>query len=534
MPLSSPRTVRRRFKHNDLSMIVLTAAQSRELDRISQQEYGIDSYSLMCNAGDAVARTIARRWPEAMARGVLVIAGKGNNGGDGLVAARRLHQNGERVRAVLLARRIELTGDAARASNDLVAVGGLITEVSDETTLAAAMEAGQAGVVVDSIFGTGLNSEVRGLARRAIELINAADKEVVAVDIASGVDSDTGAIMGLAVNAAVTVTFGFAKYGHVSYPGAGLSGCLEIVDIGFAPGAIAEIAPRGRFLERSDILPLIRPRADNTHKGTYGHPLIIAGSRGKSGAALLVARGTLRAGAGLVTAAIPESVALSVAAGQAELMTEPLPDRDGHFDGAGAIRRLEELVSGKTAFIAGPGMGASDDTREIIEWLTRTARPECPLVLDADALNVLAPIRRDLLKAASGPLVLTPHPGEMARLLALTTRDINADRIVSARKLAEATGAGVLLKGARSVIVTPELEVFVNSSGNPGMGTPGMGDVLSGIIGALLGQGMSAADALKVGVFMHGYAADRLAVRVAPAGYLASELADELPAALVS
>ncbi|MBV8453775.1 MAG: NAD(P)H-hydrate dehydratase [Deltaproteobacteria bacterium] len=512
-------------------MILLTAAQSRDLDRLSQQKYGVDSYVLMTNAGDAVARTIARRWPEAMARGVLVVAGKGNNGGDGLVAARRLHLSGERVRAVLLARRTDLSGDAARACSDYAAAGGVIIEVADEAALAGVVEAEQAGVIVDAIFGTGLNAGVRGLAQRAIELINATKAAVVAVDIASGVNSDTGSVMGVAVRATVTVTFGFAKYGHVSYPGAEFCGCLEIAEIGFAPHAIDDIAPHGRYLERADVMALLRPRADNTHKGTYGHPLIIAGARGKSGAALLAARGALRAGAGLVTAAIPESVAPIVAAGQAELMTEPMPDRDGHFDGRGSIERLEELAAGKTALIAGPGMGASEDIRQIIEWLVRSARPECPLLLDADALNVLAHIRPEILRVARGPVVLTPHPGEMARLLAVNTQDVNADRIISARKLAEATGAGVLLKGARSVIVTPEQEIFVNSSGNPGMGTPGMGDVLSGIIGALLGQGMSAADAVKLGVFMHGNAADRLAARIGPAGYLAGELADELPVA---
>jgi NAD(P)H-hydrate epimerase len=427
-----------------------------------------------------------------------------------------------------------LRGDAATACSDLTTAGGVIIEVTDEIALAAAISGAPAGVIVDAIFGTGLNAEVRGLARRAIEMINQAAAVVVAVDIASGVNSDTGGVMGMAVRAAVTITFGCAKYGHVSYPGAELSGCLEIAEIGFAPRAICDIAPRGRFLERPDVLALIRPRADNTHKGTYGHPLIVAGGRGKSGAALLVARGALRAGAGLVTAAIPESVAPIVAAGQTELMTEPMPDRDGHFDALGTIERLEQLAAGKSALIVGPGMGAGSDSRQIVEWFVRSAKLECPLLLDADALNVLAPIGQEVFRAALGPVVLTPHPGEMARLLAVSTQEVNANRIVSARKLVEATGAGVLLKGARSVIVTPAQEVFVNSSGNPGMGTPGMGDVLSGIIGALLGQGMLAADALKLGVFMHGYAADRLAARIGPAGYLASELADELPAAFVS
>jgi ADP-dependent NAD(P)H-hydrate dehydratase / NAD(P)H-hydrate epimerase len=515
-------------------MILLTAAQSRELDRLSQQKYGVGSYELMTNAGNAVARTIARRWPEAIARGVLVVAGKGNNGGDGLVAARQLHQAGEQVRVVLLASQGDLRGDAARACADFVAAGGLVFEVTNESALAAALTADKAGVIVDAIFGTGLNAEVRELARPAIEMINAAAAAVVAVDIASGVNSDSGAVMGVAVRAAVTVTFGFAKYGHVSYPGAELSGCLEIVDIGFPPEAISDVAPHGRLLERQEALALVRPRANNTHKGNYGHPLIIAGGRGKSGAASLVARGALRVGAGLVTAAIPDSVAAIVAGGQIELMTEPMPDRDGHFDASGAIERLEHVAEGKTVLIAGPGMGTSGDTRQIVEWLVRSAKPNRPLLLDADALNVLAPIQPEVLRAARGPLVLTPHPGEMARLLEVSTQEVNSDRIVWARKLTEATGAGVLLKGARSVIVTPEREVFINSSGNPGMGTPGMGDVLSGIIGALLGQGMPAADALKLGVFIHGYAADRLAARIGQLGYLASELADELPAALVS
>ena len=515
-------------------MILLTAEQSRELDRLSQVKYGVDSYELMTNAGDAVSRTIARRWREAMARGVLVVSGKGNNGGDGFVAARRLHQLGERVRTVLLARRADLRGDAARACGDLARVGGVIIEVTDEATLGAAMGSEPMGVIVDAIFGTGLNAEVRGLPRRAIEMINTCEAPVVAVDIASGVNSDSGSVMGSAVRATATVTFGFAKYGHVSYPAAELCGCLEIADIGFAPQALSDLAPRGQFLERIDALALIRPRADNTHKGTYGHPLIVAGGRGKSGAALLAARGALRAGAGLVTVAIPESVSAIVASGQAELMTEPMPDHDGHFEASGTIQRLERLVAGKSALIVGPGMGASADTRRIVEWLVHSAKPECPLLLDADALNVLAPVPQDLRTGASRSIVLTPHPGEMARLLGVSTREVNSERIVSARKLAEMTGAGVLLKGARSVIITPDQVVCVNSSGNPGMGTPGMGEVLSGIIGSLLGQGMILADALKLGVFIHGYAADRVAARIGPAGYVASELADELPSAFVS
>ncbi len=518
-------------------MKLLTAAQSRELDRLSQDQYGVPSYSLMTRAGEAVADATAGRFADAIRAGVLVVAGKGNNGGDAMVAARQLTQSGAQVRAILLAPRAELKGDAARASAEFVAQGGAITETVDERALAAAFAA-HAGVIVDGIFGTGLNAEVQGVARRAIELVNDAGVTTVAVDIASGVNSDTGAIMGVAIEASLTVTFGLAKFGHVSYPGAAMCGDLEITEIGFAPQALDEIAPRGRFLERDDITPLLRPRTANSHKGLYGHPLIIAASLGKAGAAILAARGALRMGAGLVTAAIPESVAAIVASAQAELMTEPIPDRDGHFDGPAVIARLAALAEGKDALVVGPGIGVSDDTRQLITWLiTDGARPDRPLLIDADGLNALAEIGRDTLRRARGPVVLTPHPGEMARLLGVSTAAINADRISAARWLAESTGAYVLLKGSRTVIAAPDGVIYINSTGNPGMGTPGMGDALSGIVGALLGQKMNPLDALALGAFLHGDAANRVARRLGPIGYLAGDLIDELPrsiAALIS
>jgi hydroxyethylthiazole kinase-like uncharacterized protein yjeF len=516
-------------------MILLDAAESRELDRISQDKYGIPSYSLMRSAGEAVADLLLRRWPLAVGGHVLVVAGKGNNGGDGFVAARKLAQAGARVRTILLARAADLKGDAARAHGDYVAIGGSVTEVVSEDDIADAFHGPPPVAVVDAIFGIGLNAEVRGLARSAIEAINTLNAPVVAVDIASGVNADSGAVMGVAVSAALTVTFGFAKYGQVSYPGAGLTGDLEIAEIGFAPEAIVEIAPRGRLIEAADVATLIEPRSTNSHKGTYGHPLVIAGSRGKAGAAILASRGALRTGAGLVTAAIPEAIAAIVAGGQVELMTEPLPDQEGHFATPAAIDELKTLATGKSALIVGPGIGVSDATRELIQWIAKEgAQPGRPLLIDADGLNVIAGLGPEILKIAQGPIVLTPHPGEMARLLGISTAAVNADRIGAARRLVEVTGAAVLLKGARTVIATPDGRVSINSSGNPGMATPGMGDVLSGIVGALLGQGIAPGDALVLGAFVHGLAADRLANRLGPVGYLAGDLAEELPATFAS
>jgi ADP-dependent NAD(P)H-hydrate dehydratase / NAD(P)H-hydrate epimerase len=358
---------------------------------------------------------------------------------------------------------------------------------------------------------------------------------VVAVSLKPGSNEDSGAVMGAAIAADLTVTFGYAKYGHVTYPGAGFTGDLEIVDIGFAPAAIGEIAPRGRMIEAPEAASLLKPRGANTHKGTYGHLLVIAGSRGKSGAAILAARGALRMGAGLVTAAIPSSIAAIVAAGQSELMTAPMPDRDGQFAAPATLAELKALVPGMKALVAGPGFGVSDDTRSLVAWLiAEGAQADRPLLIDADGLNVLAAMGPAVLKSARGPVVLTPHPGEMARLLGTSTAAVNADRIGAARRLADHTGAGVLLKGARTIVVTADGRVSVNSTGNPGMATPGMGDVLSGMVGAVLGQGVGAGDALALGAFVHGLAADRLADRWGHVGYLAGDLAAELPTAVAS
>jgi hydroxyethylthiazole kinase-like uncharacterized protein yjeF len=516
-------------------MRLLTAAQSREVDRISQQS-GVASYSLMTRAGESVADAVVRRWPDRIRNGVLVVAGRGNNGGDGMVAARRMAELGANVGVILLGRGDELRGDARRAYEECERKVEMI-EATTEQSVASVFAAGrsQVAVIFDAIFGTGLNADVRGVARRAIEEINRAAAVVAAVDITSGVNADTGAIMGAAVEAALTVTFGAAKYGHVSYPGAACCGLLDLVDIGFVPAAFNEIGTTGCFVEAADAAPLVKPRIANTHKGTYGHPMIVAGSRGKSGAALLASRAALRMGAGLVTAAVPESVFAIVAAGQAELMTEPMPEFNGRFDGAGTVDRIGALAPGCDALVVGPGIGVSDGTRTLIEWLVDNPdRLLIPMVLDADGLNLLAQLGAARLINSIRPVVLTPHPGEMARLLGTSTTEVNTDRISSARRLVELTGAHVLLKGSRSVIASPRGEVCINSSGNAGMATAGMGDALSGMLGALLGQGLAPFDALKLGVFLHGFAADRLAAHRGPVGYLAGDVIEELPAALAA
>jgi hydroxyethylthiazole kinase-like uncharacterized protein yjeF len=512
-------------------MILLTAAESRELDRLSQEKYGVDSFALMTRAGEAVASALIERFPEAIRTGVLVVCGKGNNGGDAMVAARRLVHGGVPVRVVLLGWGADLHGDAARAHDELAAAGGVIIQSPEESDLEGAFGA-RPGAIVDGIFGTGLHAAVRGVACAAIARINALGAPIVAVDIASGVDSDTGAIMGAAINAALTITFGYAKFGHVSYPGAAHCGELGIAEIGFAPEAIGDIAPNGRLYEAADARAHLAPRAMDAHKGNFGHPIIIAGSRGKSGAVILASRAALRSGAGLVTAAIPESIQPIVAAAQAELMTEAVAERDGHFAGATAATTLAHLLAGKSAIVFGCGAAMNDDTKDILAWLLREGvSPLRPMLIDADGLNALALLGAAVAATAAGPLVMTPHPGEMARLLGVSAAEVNANRIGAARKLAGLTGASVLLKGARSVIADANGRVLVNSSGNPGMATPGMGDALAGIVGGLMAAKMAPFDALALGVFLHGYAADRVAKRIGAVGYIAGDVIAELPAA---
>src|SRR5579875_551838 len=517
-------------------MKLLTAAQSRQVDLLSQQKYGVPSYALMTRAGESVADEVAARWGpvSALAHGVLVVAGKSNNGGDGMVAARRLKKSGAKVTAVLLGPIQALKGDGARACADFINAGGTVEQIEDETSLRRAFET-RPGVIIDAIFGTGLNAEIRGLPRTAVDLINDSRIPVAAVDIASGVNSDTGAIMGVAVKASLTVTFGFAKFGHVSYPGAHYCGELKICDIGFPGAAVDEVQPSGRYLESAEVRPLIKPRAADAHKGNFGHLLIVAGALGKSGAALLASRAALRTGSGLVTAAIPACVAPVVAAGQAELMTEPIADEAGHFAAPAAIETLRELLPGKTALVFGPGVGVSADTKELLNFLISEASSSGrPLLIDADGLNALAEIGCAKARGANGPIVMTPHPGEMARLLSTGTAAVNADRISAARRLCELTGAHCLLKGNRTVIASPAGVVYVNSSGNPGMATAGMGDALSGIIGSLLGQGMEPLSAMALGVFLHGAAADRIARRAGMVGYLAGDVIAAIPATLAA
>jgi NAD(P)H-hydrate epimerase len=384
-------------------------------------------------------------------------------------------------------------------------------------------------LLVDAILGTGMKNEVRPPLAEAIALMNASGLPIVAIDIPSGLDSDRGIPLGVAIQAEMTVALGFAKLGEVIYPGLDYVGDLAVADIGIDERAVHQVAPRAELLDRETVRWLVPRRRADTHKGSYGHIVVLAGSRGKTGAAVLACRAALRSGAGLVTLAAPRSLNSIFATAMIEVMTEPLGDDQNEEMVPLSDSQWAMLLKRKNALLFGPGIGVSDATRHSLRWLLRNV--DMPWVIDADGLNNLALDLNRLRDAKSAP-ILTPHPGEMARLIGKDTAAVQADRINIARTFAVDHCCYLVLKGARSVIATPHGKIFINPTGNPGMASAGMGDVLAGVLTALLGQGLCAEDAMKLGSYLHGFVGDRVATIKGEIGMIASDVIEDLPAGL--
>jgi NAD(P)H-hydrate epimerase len=501
----------------------------RRLDALTI-EGGTPGDVLMERAGTLAAEVLHERFQRNLRRGVVVVAGKGNNGGDALVVARHLRRWRVPVSVFLAAPPSRLQGDARENLLRWKRMRGPVHELTPGRLIALAEATARGGVIVDGLFGTGLRGEIDEPARAIIETLNAAPAPILAVDVPSGLDADRGVALGAAVQAAVTVTFGFPKIGLLVHPGVELAGEVVLADIGIEPRALARATPRARLLTSDTVAAALPPRPRDSHKGSYGHLLIAAGALRKSGAAALCSRAALRAGAGLVTLASPAPALVGQLVATPELMTEPLADDEGAwtFGSEGRARFLAAL-EGKDAVVLGPGIGVTPATRALTRWLVESS--PLPLVIDADGLNCLA---GDLscLDRKRGPIVLTPHPGEMARLAGFSTSEVQSDRLRAARLLAERHGVVVVLKGSRTVIASPSGLVAINPTGNPGMASGGMGDALAGVVGSLLAQGLEATEAAETGVFWHGAAADDVAARRGEAGLLASDVIEALPPAL--
>ena len=505
---------------------VLTAAEMRAADTAAAGELGVPTLLLMENAGRGLAE-IARRERGGGRGPIVFVCGPGSNGGDGFVAARHLAVAGIPVRVLLVAPAAQARGDAAVA---LAAADRLQIPIEDGSgwTDPAAWRArlDGAAVVVDALFGTGFHGPVRGAAAPALEAMNQVDARKLAVDIPTGLDADTGRAAGLVFRADVTATMGAWKLG-LAVDAAGPAGQVEVVGLG-VPVARGEGAARAFLLDGAGIAARLPRRTADAHKGSSGHLLVVAGSAGKTGAALLVGRAALRAGAGLVTVA-------STAAGQTALdakTLEVMTARYGDSDDPAALQTtpaIEALAARMQAIAIGPGIPTGAGMRLVVRDLA--ARLPMPMVIDADGLNALGTDAAGLLAGAPAPRVLTPHPGEMGRLVGKSIADVQADRVGEARALASSARAVVVLKGARTVIAAPDGRVFINPIACGALATAGSGDVLCGVTGALLARRMDPLTAVQVAVYVHGRAGEDLAGRFGD-GTLAGDLPDAIAAVM--
>jgi ADP-dependent NAD(P)H-hydrate dehydratase / NAD(P)H-hydrate epimerase len=506
-------------------MKLVTAEEMRGLDNAAINTFHVPSLELMENAGSRTVAVMLDRYGDPLGKTVPIFVGPGNNGGDGLVIARLLVARLARPIVFLLVPSGKLKGDSAINYSRLLELPCKIIEVTDETDLqdAAGMIA-DSWTVVDSIFGTGLTRQVTGTYEEAIRIINEAPCPVVSVDISSGLNSDNGEALGICVQADITVTFGQAKIGQAVHSGRQRTGLLEVVDIGIPEKAVTEADIRLELLEET-VGKWLPARVPTCHKGSFGHLLIVAGSIGKTGAALLCGSGGLRSGAGLVTLCIPYELNTIIESGLWEAMTVPLQSPVQGTLSIADYHVIKDTLQGKQALVVGPGIGTSAETTELMEKLYREI--ETPMLVDADGLNILA-VDTTLLKEAPGQRILTPHPGEMARLTGLATAAIQENRLEITREFATKHKVYVVLKGMDTLVCDPKGNMAINPTGNAGMAAGGMGDVLAGLIGGFLAQGLSPWQACCLGVYSHGLAGDRLAAETS-AGFLASELADQIP-----
>ncbi len=514
-------------------MKILTGEQMRAADKHAIDVLGIPSLDLMEAAGAGIADELLRGVPDLAERTVAVVCGKGNNGGDGLVIARHLAVARVPVYAVVLAEPDELSADAAvnleRARQESMDLECIADELGWERCLERIPER---ALVIDALLGTGIRGAVRGLTGRVIQDLTRKGFDVVSVDLPSGLDADSHQVLGPAIRAHTTFTLCRPKPALIFEPAALQAGEWHAIPIGIPDELVDMQDSKMIWQDAESVRGLLPTRNLDAHKGKFGHVLVVAGSPGRAGAAVLSARGALRGGAGLVTVACPASIRGEIAVQQAEVMTEPLLESSEGWLSAGSAARVQDLLGQRDTLAIGPGLGTDADTAKAVRLLAVAARRAA--VIDADGLNALDPESLLTLRDAAAPRILTPHPGEAARLLGVTSREIQADRLGAVRNLAERSGAVVILKGHRTLIAKTDGSVAVNTSGNPGMATAGSGDVLTGILAALLARGLEPFDAARLGVFLHGDAGDRAAARLGQDAMTASDLLDDLPAAFMA
>jgi len=508
-------------------MKVLNAAQMKNIDRKTIKEIGIPGPILMENAGIQIVKALRSKFPEPQREKVVVVAGRGNNGGDGLVVARHLFNQGCRPLVLLLSSKQEVKGDAALNLKIAQRLGIEIFEIKSSKTWDKHLKKIlQSTLLVDAVFGTGLSHPAKGLYAKVIKDINKSKAYKIAVDIPSGLSSDTYQIIGPCVKADLTVTLAAPKIAHVFPPAEDWVGELVVGEISVPPFLFEDDNLKLELVEKKDILPYFKKRKKDTHKGTYGHLFIISGSFGKTGAAVMAGKAALKMGAGLVTIGTPLSCLPVVARPMVELMTEPLPETAERTISSEALEKAIALLKDKEALLIGPGISTHKSTSEFV--LSLLPKIKLPIVIDADALNILAS-KPQILKSLRKPLILTPHPGEFARLIRLSTRDVLERKLELVPEFSEKYGVYLVLKSYKTIISTPEGKVFINPTGNPGMATAGSGDVLSGMIASMIIQEKNLLEAILAAVYVHGLSGDIGADKLGERFLTAANLINYLP-----
>lgn len=511
-------------------MKILTSAQMKKIDKKAIEEIGILGPILMENAGLQIFKNILNKFPDIAREKIVIVAGKGNNGGDGLVIARHLFSRAANPEVLLLGLKGDVKGDAAVNLGIAEKMGIKIREIRTEKDWnVQKKKVVQSSILVDAIFGTGLVKPAQGLYAQVIADMNKSKAFKVSVDIPSGLSSDTFRIIGPCVKADLTVTLAAPKIAHIFPPAEEFIGELVVADISMPSFLFDEEHLNLELVEEETIQPYFKKRKRDAHKGTYGHLFLLSGSLGKTGAAVMAGKAALRMGAGLVTVGTPESCLPIVARSMMELMTEPLAETEEKTLSRQALKQILTLLEDKDAILVGPGISTHQSTSELI--LSLIPKINLPLVVDADGLNILAS-KVDVLNSLRKPAVITPHPGEFARLLGLSTKEVVEKKLELAPKFAKKYGVYLVLKGYRTLTATPEGKVYVNPTGNPGMASAGSGDVLSGMIASMIIQEKNLLEAVLAAVYVHGLSGDIGAEKVGEKPLTAGDILRYLPLAV--
>ena len=507
-------------------MKLLSPERMKQYDEYAIKAWGIPSAVLMENAGRTTYRLLKEEYLQTRKK-LAIVCGRGNNGGDGFVVARYALRDGFETAVYLLCKPGELKGDAALNMGLFRTLGGRIAEVKSADEIRQGLA--ETELIVDAIFGTGLSKEVQGIERIAIDEINASGKPVVAVDVPSGLDALTGAPLGAVVQASSTYTYGYAKIGHMLYPGTAHAGRLTVVDISLPPFAEKELGIDGYAVDGDMVRGLLKARLPWAHKGSFGHALVISGSTGKTGAAAMTSNAALKIGAGLVTLVIPRSLNHIMEVKLTEVMTYPVEDHNrGHLS-TDTFEEISAFAADKDVVVIGPGLSTTEETMALVRRLY--VELDKPFIVDADGISAFQG-HVELIKRKAHNAVFTPHPGELARLVDLTPSEINGDRCAVGRKFVEKNGITLVLKGARTITFDADGGMFINPTGNPALAKGGSGDILTGFIGGLASQGHALLEAALISVYLHGYIADAWADRHSDMDLIAGDLLEGLGEAI--